>query len=337
MALAGSSLVLTACSSSKKSPSTFIPAPPPSPATVTVSGTLDSSAGAVDAATVKSVTVASAGSDIDGADATSDAAGAFSISVPQDTENYMEFSKSGFATVNSPLFSAAQNVPGVTVRMLTETEAASVISTAFGGMMLSLADKAWLAIDVLDATGSEISGVFITSNPLPDGGGALFCDGSLTGANVTAAFPPCNPARLGPMYLAYYDAAREVSVTASGSSDVIDAPVRVGEVTFFTFAPMVPPPTGGGGGVATGTLTVETEIGGSVTSNPAVLQCNSGNTCAAEVPLGTIVTLIGTPDPGNVFDDWDGCDQETTSPSGGSCTRLILDTNFIRAEFDPAP
>ncbi len=100
---------------------------------------------------------------------------------------------------------------------------------------------------------------------------------------------------------------------------------------------MVPPPSGGGGGVLTGFLSVETEVGGVVTSNPAVLQCTGGNTCTAEVPLGTIVTLIVTPLPGNVFDDWDGCDQVTGNQSGSICARTITSSNLLRAEFDPAP
>ncbi len=92
-------------------------------------------------------------------------------------------------------------------------------------------------------------------------------------------------------------------------------------------------------GTLTGTLTVETEIGGSVTSNPPGINCNGGNTCSQEVPLGTVVTLTSTPDPGNVFDDWDGCDLGTAveNPGGGTCAVTIQASNFIRAEFDPAP
>ena len=90
-------------------------------------------------------------------------------------------------------------------------------------------------------------------------------------------------------------------------------------------------------GNLTGTLTVETEVGGSVTSNPPSINCNSGNTCSQEIPLGTVVTLTATPGAGNVFDDWDGCEQETATPAGGTCTVTMMTSNFVRAEFDPAP
>ncbi len=90
-------------------------------------------------------------------------------------------------------------------------------------------------------------------------------------------------------------------------------------------------------GNLTGTLTVETEVGGSVTSNPPGINCNSGNTCSQEIPLGTVVTLTATPGAGNVFDDWDGCEQETATPAGGTCTVTMMTSNFVRAEFDPAP
>ena len=113
------------------------------------------------------------------------------------------------------------------------------------------------------------------------------------------------------------------------------APRSCGEITFIEFSATAPLPTGGGGRVSTGTLTVETEVGGVVTSNPAVIQCTSGNTCEAQVPLGTVVALIATPSPGNHFDDWDGCfGQSTETRSGGICIRTILESNIIRAEFD---
>jgi hypothetical protein len=287
---------------------------------------------------VRSFEVTGLASDNEFSNATSDGNGAYSVSVPDGSINYLEFSKAGFAKLNSPFFTITQDMPGIDIGMISQADANSVIGTAFGGMMFNLMDKAWLAIDVRDATGADIGGVFLTADPAPSGGGALFCNGLSTGANVSTGTPPCDPTRNGPMYLAYYDGDNTVTVTASGTSDTIVAPVRFGEVTYFEFSPMAPPPTGGGGGVSTGTLSVEVEVGGSVTTNPAVLQCASGNTCDVQVPLGTTLTLIGTPEPGNVLDGWDGCDQETVNPTGGTCTKTITELQtFIRAEFDPAP
>ena len=92
-------------------------------------------------------------------------------------------------------------------------------------------------------------------------------------------------------------------------------------------------------GTLTGTLRVEVEAGGSVTSNPPGINSNGPSTGSQELPLGTVVMLTGTPAPGNVFDDWDGCDFGTAveNPSGGTCTVTIQALSFIRAEFDPAP
>jgi hypothetical protein len=61
----------------------------------------------------------------------------------------------------------------------------------------------------------------------------LNCDGTLTGANITTALPPCNPDREGPMYLAYFDGDAEITVTVAGSAGDVVAPVRMGEATFF--------------------------------------------------------------------------------------------------------
>ena len=268
----------------------------------------------------------------------SDGAGLYGASVNQAAASYLEFSKTDFATFNSPSFSISADISAVNVSMYPTPIANQIIGAATGGMALTLPDKGWLAINVYDGTGNEVSGVTLTSTPAQSGGGALFCNGTPNGTNVTDATPPCIPARIGPMYLAYFDNSVDVSVTATGSSDVVAAPVRVGEITVMEFRPMVPPPTGGGGGVSTGTLSVNTEAGGIVTSFPNILTCVGPATCEAQVPLGTVMTLIATPTPGNEFEEWDGaCDSESGNSSGGTCVRTVMSFNSIKAEFDPAP
>ena len=70
---------------------------------------------------------------------------------------------------------------------------------------------------------------------------------------------------------------------------------------------------------------------GTVTSNPAGLQC--GSTCSNAFPTGSKVTLTATPDAGSVFAGW----------SGGGCSGIgacivSLDTDAsVTAKFDPAP
>jgi len=86
-------------------------------------------------------------------------------------------------------------------------------------------------VNVEDSAGNEVDGVTITPSSSPAGGGALKCDGTLSGSNVTVA-PPCVPERAAPMYLAYYDADAEIGITITGSP-ALRAPLRVGEVTYI--------------------------------------------------------------------------------------------------------
>jgi hypothetical protein len=132
------------------------------------------------------------------------------------------------------------------------------------------------------------------------------------------------------MYLAYYDIATQVSLTNSSNSEIIYAPVRVGEITWVTINASS---TVGG----TGTLQVEAEAGGRVTSNPPIIDCIGFLICSEQAAAGTVVTLTATPFAGSKFTEWDGCDQMIATPDGGTCVVTIVSntTRFVRAEFDP--
>ncbi len=158
-----------------------------------------------------------------------DAFGAYTILAHKDTPLSIEFYKIHLATLHTQYKAFSKNTAGLDFETVSVADAEIIIDTAFGGMMLDLADKAWLAIDVADSMGVNIDGVTITPAPVPAGGGALMCDGTFSGAGITIA-PPCVPDRSGPMYLAYYDADVEISITVTGSP-TISAPVRVGEIT----------------------------------------------------------------------------------------------------------
>ena len=161
--------------------------------------------------------------------ATTNASGSYMVTVIENASVYFEVQASGYATVNSEIVSFATNQTGLNISIPTIAEAEAIIDAAFGGMALNLADKAWLAINVYNAGGDEQNGVTVSVTPIAAGGGAANCDGTLTGGNVTSA-PPCNPARDGVMYLAYYDANTTVDISVS--DDSASAPVRMGEVTF---------------------------------------------------------------------------------------------------------
>lgn len=159
-----------------------------------------------------------------------DVSGAFTIVVVKDTPVSLAFSKFLFAPIRTQYTAYSVNTAGLDFKTVSVADAEVVIDNAFGGMMFDLADKAWLAIDVADSTGVNVDGVTITPTAAPSGGGALMCDGTLSGASITIA-PPCLPDRSSPMYLAYYDAGAEISIMVGSSK--ISAPVRVGEITII--------------------------------------------------------------------------------------------------------
>jgi hypothetical protein len=132
------------------------------------------------------------------------------------------------------------------------------------------------------------------------------------------------------MYLAYYNISTQVSLTNSGSSETVFAPVRVGEITRVTIDTSS---TSGN----TGRLQLEVEAGGRVTSNPPIIDCIGFLICAEQAAAGTVVTLTATPFAGSRFTEWDGCDQMIATPDGGTCVITIKAnvTRFVRAEFDP--
>jgi len=202
-------------------------------ATSNVSGILDLDGTSVDGVTVTSMLVTTAATDDVQSTTSTDANGAYTLNILSDTDTYFEFSKIDLATINTEFMQFAQDTADLDYGMILTTDVEALIDVTFGGMALDLADKAWLALNVVDANGDEADGVEITTTPGVVGGGALNCDGTLTGANITTALPPCNPERAGPMFLAYFDGDAEITVTVAGSAGDVVAPVRVGEATFF--------------------------------------------------------------------------------------------------------
>ncbi len=82
-------------------------------------------------------------------------------------------------------------------------------------------------------------------------------------------------------------------------------------------------------------LEVEVTGNGDVDSSPAgILNCReSSGDCEDEYAEGTEVTLTATPDVGNQFEGWTGCDSE---PSG-NCKVTMDEAKLVEAEFAPIP
>jgi hypothetical protein len=92
----------------------------------------------------------------------------------------------------------SENTTGLDFEILSVANAETIIDTAFGGMMLDLADKAWLVVIVEDSMGIEVDGATITPEPMPAGGGALLCDGMFSGTSKypTICFLTFTPAAM---------------------------------------------------------------------------------------------------------------------------------------------
>jgi hypothetical protein len=68
---------------------------------------------------------------------------------------------------------------------------------------------------------------------------------------------------------------------------------------------------------------------GTVTSSPAGINC--GGTCSGFYNMGTVVTLVATPDLLSLFGGWTGCD----TVSGTSCTVTMSGVRNVVAHFLP--
>ena len=93
--------------------------------------------------------------------------------------------------------------------------------------------------------------------------------------------------------------------------------------------PWRPPP--GGAPPRQGSLTIDVEEGGQVTTSPDIGTCVGRAQCEYQRPLGEVITLTAVPDVGFEFEEWELCD----GPSGLQCVTTIEETRFIKAEFDP--
>jgi hypothetical protein len=87
---------------------------------------------------------------------------------------------------------------------------------------------------------------------------------------------------------------------------------------------------GGGGGSTATTATLKVSIGaaGTVTSNPAGINC--GSACQASYPKGTAVTLTATPPAGKTFASWSG----GCSGTATTCTVTMNADTSVKALFN---
>ena len=161
----------------------------------------------------------------------SDANGNFSLSVIKNDPVYLQATKTGFATINSLKGALNTGITGLDIGIPTESQAQSVIDTVFSTMPL-LQNHAWLVVDIEDPNGDGVSGQTISiNNATPFDTAYAECNGTDDGATSTTG--PCPSGRTSPMYLAYFIAAGEATVTVD--SETQTAPIRMGEITALEF------------------------------------------------------------------------------------------------------
>ncbi len=161
---------------------------------------------------------------------TTDSSGNFSLQVLKNDAVFLRATKDSFATINSAKAPLSANVSGLDIGMPTGDEAQAVIDTAFTSMP-DLLNHAWLVVDIEEANGDGVSGHTITSTISPPAQVYTECDGTASPGDVTIA--PCPPERESPMYIAYFDAAGEASITFGSETQI--APIRMGEITALEF------------------------------------------------------------------------------------------------------
>ena len=196
---------------------------------VTVSGTVLSFSDDAPLPGVSVEGVYTSPGDVDNPTATTDAAGAFSLTVKTNTPVYLHGTLTGYATINSEKGTVSASESGEDIEMPTETEAQDIINAAFPTALPQLANHAWLAVDVYDTNGVELGGKTISSTVTPDGFAYIDCTGA---PSTTAATVACT-ARDGVMYLAYFGSTTEATVTVDGINKI--APLNLGEVTVLDF------------------------------------------------------------------------------------------------------
>ena len=162
-------------------------------------------------------------------------------------------------------------------------------------------------IPVTKATLTVTSGAngTVSSNPAGIDCGTDCTEAYPTGTKVTLTANPSS---------SYRFKAWTGACTGTAACQVaVDADATVGA----TFEPI--PPT-------TATLSVTNSGNGSVSSNPAGINC--GSTCSSVVTLGTQVALTATPASGNRFKEWTGACTGT-----GACSVTVNGNASVTASF----
>ena len=162
--------------------------------------------------------------------ALTDSSGSFSLTLSGNTAFYLNGTFLGYTTINSEVLQSTINIAGLDIGMPRGPETEAILDTAFPTEALAVVNHAWLAVDIVDENGNDVSGETITPSIAPSSFVYTNCDGTPSGGSTTIA---CLD-RDAPMYIAYFDTADEATVTAVEQSKT--APLRMEQVTALEYA-----------------------------------------------------------------------------------------------------
>lgn len=147
---------------------------------------------------------------------TTDASGNYSVTLLNNTDFYLRATLSSYITINSAVMTVSADDSGNDIGLLNTGDVEGMLDIAFSTTGLTMSSAAWLAVDVVDASGNRIAGKVVNGSVGADT--AVYPD-CATAAPGAASTTPCTPPNdFAPAYMAKYSTTGEITVTALGQT-----------------------------------------------------------------------------------------------------------------------
>lgn len=163
-----------------------------------------------------------------------DTSGNYSVTVLNSTDFYLRASKSSYITLNSAVLNVSANDTGNDLGLIDASDATDLLTAAFSDNTLTLSSAAWLVVDVVDTTGSRITGKVVTASVAADTAVYPDCATAQPTSPVATATTDCTGvADPVPAYMAKYSTPSEVTVTVGSQTQ--RGFLATGEVLYMEF------------------------------------------------------------------------------------------------------
>ena len=152
---------------------------------------------------------------------TTDASGNYSVTLLNNTDFYLRATLSNYTTINSAVRTVTADDAGNDFGLVNAGDATDLLNFAFSSTTLTLGSAAWLVVDVVDASGNRLQGKVINESIGAGTGNAVYpdCATAKPASPVATATTACTPGSdNAPAYMAKYNTAGEVTVTALGQT-----------------------------------------------------------------------------------------------------------------------